>query len=157
MKKTIRALNIVSMGIYGLSFLLLIVAILFQKALVPELLNPTWEQTFVFPTNSVLYGALMLGVSILAFILSGSEKLGSWVNILLIALVVLLLGPLSSYLGHLQSSNMEQADTAVSLSYMNWLASYATCLNPIAYALFMVSGGMRITYRYMNKKIQKAL
>ncbi len=158
MKKTIRILAAGGMGVYGLSFLLLTIAVVFQTALVPALLEIK-QEVFIVPVSQVVYGLGMLALAIAAFFLSGSEKRGAWINILLIAAAVLLI-PLSSELGKLQNlvvGKFAGVQMVLSLNAVNTLTSYATCLNPVAYALFMVSGGMRITYQHMNKKIQKAL
>ncbi len=159
MKKTIRVLSISSTAIYALSFLLLLFAILLQTVLVPAI-SKGYEHKFVIPAAPIMQAVCMLGLSLLAVVLAGSDKTGWWVNLLLICVAVLAITPLYGVISAAQNAMIARTQGSmgvVSLSNVNVLAGYATVLSPVAYALLLVSGGMSITYKYMSKKLQRAL
>ncbi len=156
MKKTIGAVSLGCIVIYGLSLILLILAIFSQGTLVPALYGLE-NQAFVFPVAPVFTGVFMLAISILAFYFGLKDGMSAWLNILLLALPVVAMTPLSGLISGWQSVLCGRyfGQMLSSLSTVTQLCSLATILNPLAYAAYMVSGGMRIVYHHEIRKAAK--
>ncbi len=148
MKKAINALSICSITIYGLSFILLLNAIIFQSELVRILLDPYSTHSFTIPIAEFFSSTFMLALSLLAFIINIKSKASLKLNIILVILPIALMLPASCIINQIQSI----VCNTDSFEKINDLASISTCLNAIPYAAYMVCGGMRISC-YFDKGI----
>ncbi len=143
MKIAARILSIGSAVIYVLTFLVQILAISLQTTLVPVLFELP-DHVFMLPIAPVLSVLFMLVLAVAGIIVSFKDA-PIWVNILLVAIPVLMLTPLTNAVGYYQSKLVFDGMLELrSLSVMNTFMSYITCLTPLASGAYMVSGGMRI-------------
>ncbi len=157
MKKSIYALSVGSVAIYSISFVLMLIVIAFQ-ALFAAKYYPYYEHTFVIPWSSVFSATYMMCLSILAFFLAGKEKSSVWVNIILIALPVIIVNPLTTLIQSFQTVSINKSDAveaalkSASLSHVNTMLGVVACLVPVAYAAYMVCAGMRLSTQCVKKK-----
>ncbi len=155
MKKLTSVLSVGSMAAYGFSFFSTFFVIVFQSLLKSMFFeNSAYAQDFAVPLSPLFYNAGMLVLAIVAFLIIQKGNSPMWVNILLIALPILVLSPLTSGIAAVQSHliNGYGLHTALSYSLVNRLISYGNLLNAPAYGAYLVCGGIRLSENLRNKQ-----
>ncbi len=147
MKKAIRVLSMGSLIIYALSCAALLTVTLFQTPLVRLFYGYYRTHHFTVAFSQLFSAAAMLALSVIAFVAGVKDKRNVLLNILLVAIPVAVVTPVSWALSSVQTvleSQIRGTEYVISMSYVKNLASLCTGLNFLAYGAYMVCGGLRI-------------
>lgn len=163
MQKFIRILAIAAAVLVALSFLLILVSFPLQRVIAG-----TWLQypdsilgiMPIFPLDSFVNCFLLLGCMILLVVCCGNKKGGIWLEILVLAAMVLVLPSLSTLLSYVQNIIIAMARGEAFIA-ANSVASRicAYCMYPgnLGRSIALVVIGMSIAFKHMNKKMAKAV
>ena len=163
MQKLIRVTAIIALALLCLSLLLLLVSLPFQQVIAHKLYSTSPDVISllpIFPLQSFINCFLLTGCAILAVVFGGNQKGGLWLEILVLAAVILVIpfiagfwdGLLTPMLVNARGS-IYVAANATARNIANW------CMAPgnLGRCLMLVVCGMSIVYKRMSKKPAKAV
>lgn len=161
MQKFIRIMAIVAAALVGLSLLLLLVTIPFQRMIAsnvfgyPDDIVGTLPQ---FPMMAFLFTFLRLGCMILLIICCSNKKGGIWLEVIAFILLAVVLPALSRFLSPMYSvfvNRMQGSAYVAANSVVNNIANYCSMLGGLGHSIAYGVCGMSLVYKRMNKKLAK--
>ena len=163
MQKFIRILAIAAAVLVALSFLLILISIPLQRFIAGTLLQYPDSMLSImpiFPLDSFVSCFLLLGCMILLVVCCGNKKGSIWLEILVLAAIVLVLPMLSTLLSYVQNIIIARVRGEAFIA-ANSIASriWAYCMYPgnLGRSIALVAIGMSIAFKRMNKKIAKVV
>ena len=161
MQKFIRVMAITATVLVVLSLLLLLVSIPFQSQIAAKIYKFPEELTDMlpmFPLSQFVHTFLLLGCSALMIVCCGNQKGGIWLEILLLATLILVVPFINKVLSDVQNVFIGQVgggSVVAANSVVNQISSYCAWPSALGNSLALVAGGMSMAYKRMDKKLAK--
>lgn len=156
MQKAIRVMAIISAALAGLSLILLVASIPFQSMIAP-LYATSPDITAALPEfPSVPFFTCLLQTSCIALLIicCGNKKGGIWLELLLLALLIIALPILNEIAYYIQTIFVGRygAASLAAHSVVSEISSYCLIPSNWGQALACISCGMSIAFKTMSKK-----
>lgn len=154
MKKSIKVLSYISMGILVASVGAVLLALVFRETLLQYIY---WYEDLavVLPLGGVVSLVLRLGAVGLLCFCAGERRFGIWVEILIASVLAAAVPFLRWLLSLLQTTVLGRVmgnDYMLALGGIDLLWNYATCLTGVAVALALLVCGMSLADKLLGKK-----
>ena len=154
MKKLLKILPLVSLGIVGASVMAVLLCCVYSKPLMELFFHRGEELPTVIPVADAVLLSGQLGAMIWLCICVGNHHFGIWSELLTAGSLGAVLPGLYQMLSYIQSALVGQnmgADYVIAKSYMTNLWNYATALNGVAVSMALLVCGMSIASKIFEK------
>lgn len=161
MQKFIRIMAIVAAILVGLSLLLLLVSIPFQRTIGSNLLGYPDAMTDglpQFPLMAFLFTFLQLGCMILLIVCCGNKKGGIWLEVIAFITLAVILPALSQVLEPIYNvfvGRMRGETYLAAKSVVNSICVFCRMPGTLGVAIGYGVCGMSIVFKRMSKKLEK--
>ena len=150
MKKLLKILTFISLGILGTSVMAVLLCYVYRVPLMQLFFHTGMELPAVVPAAGAVTLVGQLGAMIWLCFCVGERRFGLWAELLAAGWLGVVLPGIARVLSWVQSVVLSRGlglDYLSAYSYMNTLWSYATILNGVAVALALVVCGLSMAYK----------
>lgn len=151
MKRLIKNLTFISLGIIGASVMAVLLCCVFRVPLMELFFNRGQELPAVIPVANAVTLVGQLGAMIWLCICVGNRRFGIWSELLAVGWLAVVLPAISRMLAYGQNLLLGQnlgTEYMLAASYMSNLWSYATLFNGVAVAMALVVCGLSMADKY---------
>lgn len=155
MKKLLKILSFISLGIVGTSVMAVLLCYVYRVPLMELFFNTGRELPVVVPAANAVLLVGQLGALVWLCVCIGDRRFGIWAELLGAGWLGLLLPGLCRLLGWVESLTAGRAlgmEYMMASNYMNILWSYATIFNAVAVSMALVVCGCSIASKVLTGK-----
>ena len=154
MKKLMKILTFISLGIVATSVLAVMLCYVYRGPLMKLFFQAGMELPTVIPVSNAVVLTGQLGAMIWLCICIGDRRFGIWAELLAAGWLAVVLPVISRLLSYLQvmAGRALGTDYLLAQNYMSNLWSYATIFNGVAVALALVVCGASMAERHILKR-----
>lgn len=154
MKKLMKILTFISLGIVSTSLLAVMLCYVYRVPLMELFVGNSMELPTVIPVSNAVVLTGQLGAMIWLCICIGDSRFGIWSELLATGWLAVVLPGISRLLSYVQvmAGRALGTDYLLAQNYMSNLWSYATIFNGVAVALVLVVCGASMAERHILKR-----
>jgi hypothetical protein len=154
MKKLMKILTVISLGVVATSVLAVMLCYVFRVPLLELVFNTGSELPVVVPVANAVLLVGQLGAMIWLCVCIGDRRFGIWAELLAVGWLAVVLPGISRLLSYVQvmAGRALGTDYLLAQNYMSNLWSYATIFNGVAVALVLVVCGASMAERHILKR-----
>ena len=154
MKKLMKILTFISLGIVATSVLAVMLCYVYRVPLMELFFGNSMELPTVIPVSNAVVLTGQLGAMIWLCVCIGDSRFGIWSELLAAGWLAVVLPGISRLISYVQvmAGRALGTDYLLAQNYMSNLWSYATIFNGVAVALVLVVCGASMAERHILKR-----
>lgn len=157
MQKTIRIISIAAIALMGLSLILLVASISFQRVIIGEIYGIRGEIFSALPQFPLIpfFYCLLLVACVVLLIISCNDKKGNiGIELFILIALIIILPSINSYASYKYATFIGGLDVNKMTGYSlaSRISSYCMIPSKLGTALAYVACGMSIAFKAMSKK-----